>query len=485
MPPRSVSLLALATLLSACNLAPGYHPPLVTVPASYKEVGPWQPAEPGDGMPRGPWWERFGDATLNLLEPQLDAGNPDLAATVARYDQARALAAEAAAGLYPQINLDGSLSTNKQSKDRPLRGASQPNFFGANQLAASASYEIDFWGKLRNEASAGAALAQSSAAALATLHLSLQAELASDYMTLRGLDADAKLLADTVGAYQRAFDLTEHRFEGKIASSMDVSRAQTQLDTARAQVSDIASKRALLEHAIATLVGRPASDFSLPAEVIPFTLPEIPAGVPSTLLQRRPDIAAAERKVKAANSEIGVARAAFYPSLSLNLLGGFQSTNLTLLSVPNSFWSLGPDVSLPLFEGGRLDAQEAGAYGQFREASAAYRSTVLSAFQEVEDNIALLHWLGQEASDEEAGVQAAQHTLDVALNLYQQGADSYLEVVTAQTALLQTQQTAIDLRTRRLDADIGLIRALGGGWDGTDLPSISAAATPVGANSVP
>jgi NodT family efflux transporter outer membrane factor (OMF) lipoprotein len=236
-----------------------------------------------------------------------------------------------------------------------------------------------------------------------------------------------------------------------------------------------------MEHAIATLVGQPAGSFSIPVEVPPFSLPDVPAGLPSTLLERRPDIAAAERTVAAANADLGVARAAFYPSVSLNLLAGFQSSGLNLLSLPNSFWSLGPDVTLPVFTGGQLDAEEAAAYARFREAGADYRSTVLSAFQQVEDNLALLHWLGQEAKDEAAGVTAAQHTLDVALNLYKEGVASYLEVVTAQTALLQAQQTLIDLQTRRVDADVSLIQALGGGWTAKDLPT-QAAATELPAN---
>jgi NodT family efflux transporter outer membrane factor (OMF) lipoprotein len=482
---RNLPVIGFGLLLTACNLAPEYHPPLIATPASYKESGPWHPAQPSDTLPRGPWWERFGDTTLNELEPRIDAANPTLAATVAIYDQARAYAAQAEAGLYPQVNLGASLSANRQSDTRPLRaskvGGSQ---YGANELDAQASYEIDFWGKMRNTALAGAASAQASAADLATIHLSLQAELASDYYSLRGLDADAQLLADTVTAYQKARDLTERLFQGKIVSSMDVSRADTQLETARAQVSDIAARRALLEHAIAVLVGEQPSSFSLPAKVLPFKLPDIPTGMPSTLLQRRSDIAMAERNMQAANAEIGVARAAFYPSVSLNFLGGTQSTSLSLLSLANSFWSFGPSVSLPLFNGGALDAQESATYAKFRQTNADYRATVLSAFAEVEDNLALLQWLGKESGNEDAAVTAAQHTLDVALNLYQQGADSYLEVVTAQTPLLQAQQTALDLQTRRLLADVALIRALGGGWDTGEMPS-DADATKLAANNYP
>ena len=470
MPPRLLLTSGLALSLAACDLAPDYHPPLVAVPASYKEVGPWQPAQPADAAARGPWWQQFADPTLDGLEQKIDGANPDLAAAVARYDQARAVAVEAEAGLYPQISAGASSIANRQSSRRPLR-VGGPNQYTANTLDAQASYEVDLWGDVRNRGAACRALAQASAADLATVRLSLEAELASDYFTLRGLDADAKLLSDTVAAFQKALDLTQTLLNGKIVPGTDVSRAETQLETAQAQVSDIASRRALLEHAIATLEGEPASNFSIAPEQPKLHLPDLPAIVPTTLLQRRPDIAEAERMVKAANAEIGVARAAFYPSLSLNLLGGFQDTRFDAPSLPLSFWSLGPDVTLPIFTGGMLDAEESAAYGKFREVSENYRSIVLGAFQEVEDNLALIHWLGTEETSENAAVAAAQRTLDSALNLYREGATSYLEVVTAQTALLQAQQAAIDVQTRQLEAEVGLARALGGGWRQEDLPS--------------
>ncbi|HEY2133171.1 MAG TPA: efflux transporter outer membrane subunit [Acetobacteraceae bacterium] len=464
-------VLGMVCSIAGCNMAPAYHIPLASLPGSYKEAGQWQTVQPQDSLSRGPWWQRFNDPTLNRLVPELENSNPDLAAAVARYDQARAFAAEAEAGLYPQVFAAATFSENSPSANRPLRGTTQPSTFGANQIAGAAQYEIDLWGQLRNEASAGKSLAQASAADLATMNLSLEAELASDYFVLRGLDADDKLLTDTVDAFQRALDLTENLLAGKLASGADVSRAQTQIDMARAMVSDIVSRRALMEHAIASLVGEPATSFSLPPQIIPFDLPAIPTGMPATLLQRRPDIASAERMMNAANAQVGIARAAYYPALTLTALGGFQSTDLNLLSLPNSVWSIGPNLQLPLFEGGRLHAQEAAAYGRYRETTASYRSTVLTALQQVEDNLALLHWLGQESVDEEAGVKAAQHTLDIALNLYKQGITSYLEVVTAQTALLQAQQSSIDLQARRLTADVGLIRALGGGWDTSQLPT--------------
>jgi NodT family efflux transporter outer membrane factor (OMF) lipoprotein len=303
------------------------------------------------------------------------------------------------------------------------------------------------------------------------MRLSLQAQLATYYLSLRGADAQDQLLTDTVAAYQKAFDLTERRFEGKIVSSLDVSRAKTQLRTAQASLANEVAARALLEHAIAVLVGKPASDFSIPPKVMPFTAPDIPTGVPSDLLQRRPDIASAERLVKAANAGVGIARAAFYPSLSLNLLGGFQSTKLSLFNATDSFWTLGPGLTLPIFEGGLLKAQESYAYAALREAGDNYRSIVLKAFQDVEDQAATIRLLAEASSEEDDGVKAAEHTLEVALTLYKMGATSYLEVVTAQTELLLAQQTALDFDTRRQLAVVGLIRALGGGWDAKDLPS--------------
>ena len=470
-----VALALMATsALAACSFAPRYTPPPVPIPATYQHQGIWDSAQPSDSLARGDWWSKFSDSTLDTLESQIEGSNPDLAAALARFDEARDYTAEATAGLFPQIGLGASVSANRQSAQRPLRGVSQPTYYTADQAGAAVSYEFDFWGKIRNEIASRKALAQASDADLATMRLSLQAELATDYFQLRGLDATAKLLADTVAAYQKALDLTETLFKGKIAAAMDVSRAQTQLDAVRAQVSDVAARRALLEHAIAVLVGKPASDFTIAAETTPFVLPEIPADLPSALLQRRPDIASAERAAAAANAEIGVARAAFYPNITFDALGGFQSSGQNLLTLADGFWSLGPSLSLPIFDGGRLKAQERGAYARFRETSASYRSIVLTAFKEVEDNRALLHWLGQESIDTDAGVAAAQKTLTAALALYREGATNYLDVVTAQTALLQAQQSALDIRTRRVTADVGLVRALGGGWGVSELASISA-----------
>jgi NodT family efflux transporter outer membrane factor (OMF) lipoprotein len=473
---RSAPLLVVASCaaaLAACDFAPKYHPPAIAIPASYKEAGPWRPAQPADTLPRGPWWEAFGDRTLNGLEAQVDGANPDLAGASAAYAQARALAAQAEAGLVPNLAAFGSLSGNKQSADRPLRSKGQPTYYGANTIGLQASYEVDLWGAVRDAVAAGKAGAQAGAAALESVRLILHAELAADYAELRGFDAEAKLLADTVVAYTRALQLTQDRAAGFIASGLDVARAETQLDAARAQASDVAQSRAVLEHAIASLVGQPASSFAIPPDLAPIALPGIPPGVPSLLLLRRPDVAEAERRAAAANALIGVAEAAFYPTFTIGANGGFQDTGLNLLSLPNSFWSIGPAISLPIFNGGLLRAQLAGAKAQFDLAAANYRGTVLGAIQEVEDNLARLHWLAQAATDEDAAVAAAQKTLDLSMNLYRDGAISYLEVVTAQTAALDAERVALELRTRRLTAAVGLIRALGGGWSAASLPAAS------------
>ena len=465
-----VALLGLATTLAGCDLAPAYRPPTLTLPTTYKEVGPWTPARPGDAGPRADWWTLFRDPTLDALERQVETGNPTLAASLAAYDQARALAAEAASGAVPTIGAFDSNSYNRQSDNRPLRGANQPDIYWANTVGAGANYEIDFWGRVRNLLKAGRAEAQATAADLATARLSLQIELADDYVALRGLDAQAGLLATTVGAYQRAFALTHTRHGGGIASGLDEDRAAGQLSSARAQVSEVAARRALLEHAIASLVGRPAPAFSLAPLAGPAIIPAVPAGVPSTLIQRRPDIAAAERRAYAANREVGVARAAFFPAVSLGAQGGFENTGgQDLLIAPNSFWTLGPQVALTLFDGGRRRARVAASRAVFDLASARYRAVVLAAFQQVEDQLALAGHLSTEAVDEAQTVRADQAATRLSLVRYEEGGANYLDVVTAQTAELQAEQAALALQTRRQQAGVDLVEALGGGWTRADL----------------
>jgi multidrug efflux system outer membrane protein len=471
----SCLLLALWAL-AACNLAPRYAAPTLTAPAAYKDVGPWTAAEPADAAPRGDWWTLFQDGVLDGLETRVDTANPTLAGALAAYDQARAFAAEAAAGLSPTISLSGSPTTNRQSANRPLRGAGQPDYYAANTLTGQLDYEIDVWGRVRNLVAEGRAQAQASAADLATVRLSLHAELADDYVQLRGLDAQARLLADTVGAYQRALDLTQARHTGGVASGLDVDRAAAQLSTARAQLSEVAASRALFEDAIAALTGQAAPGFTLAAQAAPAPpalIPAIPAGLPSTLVQRRPDVAAAERRAFAANRQIGVARAAFFPKLSLDALAGFQNTGgPDLISFPNSYWTLGPLFALLLFDGGYRHAVLAASRAAFDLASANYKETVLAAFQQVQDGLAQQANFAREAKDAADAVAASQGATRISLIRYRQGATNYLDVVTSQTAELQAEQQALSLQTRRQQTSIALVRALGGGWSAADLPSL-------------
>ena len=469
-------LLSIVAALAGCSLAPVYDKPAVDVPETFKEAGPWAPATPADQVDRGAWWTQYGDATLDELEARLVQANPDLAAAADRYAQARALAAQARGELFPEVSAGAYATKNRQSDNRPLRSSSQPDEYRDNYLAGQIGYELDLWGRVRNLVAAGAANAQASAADLASVRLSLQAELANDYVNLREFDALARLLTDTVDAYGKALELTQNRYRGGIASGLDVSRAQTQLDTARAQRVDLLARRAIYEHAIASLVGTPASKFSVEAKVVDLPIPQVPVGLPSTLLERRPDVAAAERRAAAANAQIGVARAAFFPSITLTATGGYQSTGgADWLAAPNSVWSIGPRALLTLFDAGRREAEVKRARAVFDEAGQRYRGVALGAFQQVEDNLALLRLLGEEAQEQDAAVAAAQHTLNLALDRYRNGAVNYLEVVTAQTAMLQAQSAALALKHRRLLASIGLVRALGGGWSGVDSGSLATA----------
>ena len=469
-----IGLLALA----GCSLAPPYATPSMPVPAAFKETPGWMPATPGDDRVRAPWWTQFQDPTLDTLEAQVPIANPNLQAALAAYDQSRAFAAEANAFLMPTVGLADSNTYNRQSGERPLRGKDQPNDYAANTLGGVVNYEFDFWGRIRNLAASGKAQAQASAADLATAELSLEVQLADDYLSLRGLDAQGQLLQTTVAAYQRALDLTEARHTGGAASGLDVHRAQTQLSSARAEISDVLAQRALYEHAIASLVGQPASSFRVAPAVGQRIIPSVPPGVPASLLQRRPDIAAAERRAFAANRLIGVARAAYYPTISLDALGGWQNTGgNSLLTMPDTFWTLGPQLALTLFDGGLRKAQVSASRAAFKGASANYRATVLAAFQQVEDQLALASHYAAEEVDERDAVTAAQATTDLSLIRYREGATNYLDVVAAQTAELQAEQALLGLQTRRQQASVNLVRALGGGWDRTALPSLAQASS--------
>jgi len=471
---RLGAALALFFLLPAtgCDLAPKYKPPAALVPVAYKEAGPWQPATPSDTLPRGPWWRLYGDPLLDGLEAELLAANPSLAAAAAHYDISRTFAAEARAGLFPSVFAGVfATGTGNSISSKSDRATITANYFGFNTANAEVQYEVDIWNRIHNQVAAGKALAQATAADLATVQLSLQADLADDYLTLRTLDAEAKVLADTVVGYRKALEIVRNRFAGEIASGLDVSRAATQLEAARAAEQEVIAQRALYEHAIASLIGKPASDFSVTPAVLQIKVPRIPTGLPSALLQRRPDIASAERQVAAANAQIGVARAAFYPALTLGLTGGVENTGwLWLAATPFTYWSIGPKLIAPLFEGGLLRARLAQARAQMRLSAEQYRAVVLAAFQQVEDNLSLLNNLARESNAEQAAVANATRTLDMSMDMYVNGAVNYLEVVVAQEQLLSVQLTGLALEARRLQASVQLVRALGGGWSAEELP---------------
>ena len=459
---------ALIPLLSACSLAPALKVPVVPAGDAYKEIGPWTQARPADRLPRDSWWALYGNAEIDELEKKLIAGNPTLAAALANYAQARALADQARAGLFPTLGLSAGAERERESIHAPLRGATTPTYFNSNTLGGSVSYELDLWGQIRNEVAAGEANAAAAAADLENARLSLIAQLVDDYVELRSLDRDSAIFEETVTAYARALQLTQQRHDAGIAPGLDVAQAQTQLNAARSQAAQTLAQRALMEHAIAALLGVSASTFSLTPAIVAIELPQIPSGVPSTLLERRPDIAAAQRRMIAANANIGVARAAYFPSLTLGAQGGFQSTGFAnWLSAPSSFWAVGPNALLSVFDGGLRRAQVAQARAAFDASAANYRGTVVGAFQQVEDGLATLNHYHDASVDEKAAVAAAQRTLDFSLALYKQGAADYLTVVTSQTALLQTQLEALNLDTLQLTASVDLIRALGGGWGDT------------------
>jgi NodT family efflux transporter outer membrane factor (OMF) lipoprotein len=469
--PLAIVALAASALVGGCSFAPRYQLPPTPAPAAFKEQGPWTTATPAEQLRRGAWWTLYGDPELDALESRIETSNPTLAEAVARFDQANAFAREARAGLLPTVSANASATRNRQSNDRPLRSASQPTYYAADTIQGTAAYELDLWDRLRNLAAAARAQTQASAADEENVRLSLEAQLADDYVRLRGLDAQAALLRQTVDDYARANQLTNIRHAGGVASGVDVGRSTTQLEAAKAQVNDVAAQRALFEHAIASLIGQTPSALSIPVQAETIALPNVPAGLPSTLVQRRPDVAAAERNAAAANFQIGVAKAAFFPDISLQALGGFQNTGGgDLIGAPDSFWTLGPALAQTIFDGGLRRARLAASRAAFTEASQAYRAVVLRAFQEVEDNLAQLTDLAAESADEDAAVVAARRTEALTLIRYRDGAVNYLEVVIAQNAALDAERSAIALRTRRLQASVALIRALGGGWDASLLP---------------
>ncbi len=458
---RGVAAVVLA-LLAGCSMAPAYRPPTVAVPQDFRESEGWTAATPMDGIERGRWWEAFGDPVLNDLETRSAAASPTLAAALARYDQARAAARAETADLFPDISADASASRQRLSGNR-FGGDGSASTHNDFVVGGSLDYELDLWGRVRNSVKAARADAQASGEELVSARLSLQAAVADAYARLRGLDAEAELLRKTVDAYDKAYALTVRRHDGGIASGIDVNRAKTVLDNARAQISAVANERAATEHEIAALVGAVASDFRIAPRVQPLAAPALPTGAPSQLLQRRPDIAAAERRMFAANSRIGVAKAAFFPTVTLGLTGGYETTHGDLFRAPSSFWGLGPaSAILSLFDGGRRKAQLRMSRAEYEELAANYRDTVLTAFRQVEDAIAASHHLADHAVSQQGAARAAERTSELAFTRYRDGASDYLEVVTAQTDALTAQRALLLVQTQRMRTAVSLVKALGG-----------------------
>ena len=476
------ALLSGVVALSACSLAPKYQVPTTPIAAQYKTVGPWTSAQPADQIDRNGWWKMYGDAQLDDLETRLLANNTDLRAAYDHYRQAQAFVAQVESGLYPTVSVSGAPLRERQSDTAPLRG-NGPADYNSVTLGASVKYDLDLWGRVRDSVVAGKDEAQATKADLASVQLSLEVELADTYVQLRGLDQQTELLSQTEVAFAKALQLTQTLHGSGIVSGLDVSRAQTQLSSAKSQLSQNLAERALLEHAIAVLVGTSASEFSLPQQTAAIALPAIPTGVPSMLLQRRPDVAAAERRVAEANAQIGVARAAYFPDITLGLQGGVQSAAYAgLVSAPNAFWAIGPQLVQYIFDGGfrraRLDAAKAAT----DEAGERYRGVVLSAFQQVEDNLALLSYLGTALDEQRNAAASAQTTVDLALRQYKQGTVGYLDVVEAQTVQLDAQRGVLDVQTRQLSANVQLLHALGGGWSSDELAQVAATPALVASN---
>ncbi|MDF3838608.1 efflux transporter outer membrane subunit [Cupriavidus basilensis] len=462
--------IALAALLglAACATAPPYQPPAVDTPAAYKEAGA-SAAHPGGPAGIAPdWWRVYADARLDTLEQRIDVSSQTLRKAVALLQDARAQARAAHAAYFPTVGAGlstGSSHTSANVVGRSLAGKTEPDHL----LGLTASWEPDLWGRIGNGVDAAEARAQASADDVAAVRLGLQAELAADYFSLRSADRELDLLGRTVEAYGTVLALAGNRYRGGIATEGDVAQARAQLENTKAQLADLRLNRAQLEHAIATLVGEPAARFSLPpladTSVLP-ALPAMPAALPSQLLERRPDIAAAERRVAAANAQIGVARAAFFPSLLLAVSGGVESTSLAgWLTAPSRFWAIGPALAATLFDGGRRQAVADSARAQFDASAADYRGIVLRAFQEVEDNFAALHALQQEAASQQAASEASERALALGLDRYRKGAVAYLDVSVLESAALASERAAEAVHRRQLVASVLLVKALGGGWE--------------------
>jgi NodT family efflux transporter outer membrane factor (OMF) lipoprotein len=472
-----VALAAPLMLLTACTVGPDYVRPTAEAPAAFKEMDGWKQAQPRDQEIKGKWWEAYNDPLLNSLEEQVNISNQNLAQAEAQYRQARALVQSARAGYFPTVSASASesrsrasssfSSTQLQSTNPVTRGITN-NYL----LTLDAVWELDVWGRVRRTVESNEANAQASAADLEAARLSAHAELAQNYFQLRALDTQKQLFDDSVAAYEKNLQLTQNQYAAGIVAKADVILAQTQLKSTQAQAIDVGVQRAQLEHAIALLIGKPASVFSIAPAPLTATLPAVPIGVPSELLERRPDVAAAERLVAAANAQIGVAIAAYFPSLTLSASGGYQSSSWSnWLTLPSRFWAVGPALAETLFDGGLRRAQTEQARAAYDGNVAAYRQTVLTGFKEVEDNLAALRILEQEAEVQDEAVQFARQTVALTTNQYKAGTVNYLNVTVVQAAALNNERTAVDILNRRLVASVLLIKALGGGWNSSDLTS--------------
>ena len=463
----SAAAAALA-LLTACTVGPKYVRPAVDAPAAYKEAGNWKVAQPRDDVKRDKWWEVFNDTQLNSLVAQIDVSNQNVRVAEANFRQARALVQQARSSLFPSVTGSAAVTRSRASGTSTRAGTISNNY----NLALDANYEVDIWGRVRNTVSANVAGAQASAADLETVRLLAQAELAFDYFQLRVLDQQRQLLDDTVAAFQKSLELTRNRYAAGVAGKVDLVQAETLLKSTQAQALDTGVQRAQLEHAIAILVGKAPANFSIARETLNIAVPAVPLNLPSELLERRPDIAAAERRVAAANARVGVAKSAFFPALTLSGSAGYDGSRLAdWLTWPSRFWAIGPAIAQSIFDAGLRRALTDQAIAVYDANVAAYRQTVLAGFQEVEDNLAALRILeGEEKVQEEATV-AARQSVELTINQYKAGTVSYLNVVAVQSIWLNNERTLVGIRGRRLTAAVTLVKALGGGWNAAELAS--------------
>ena len=481
----SAALLSLTFLAGCKPVGPNYNRPGFEAPPVYKETGAstvlvpppnpadggWKPANPSDGMLRGKWWEIYQDPQLNQLEDRIETYNQGLRGALETYLAARDQVKVARSALFPTISASPSVARDRVSENQPFFSRTNDPNYNDFEITGQASWEPDFWGRIHRTVEAAHATSQASAADMANVDLSLHAEMAADYFQLRGLDSQIQLLTSTVTDLEHQLDLTQRLFAGGIGTAVDVAQAQTQLETVRAQLVDLGVARAQYEHAVGTIADYKLPTFSIPPSPLNIPLPKVPIGVPSQLLERRPDIAAAERRTAAANEQIGIAVSAFYPTITLGAQGGFESTHFgTWIQGPSALWSLGGQATQLLFDAGQRHALTDQARHTYEAQVAAYKSAIFLAFNDVEDQLSGLRILELETGVEQKAVESAQHSLDISNRRYKGGVTSYLEVLTAQATLLQNQRTAIDLQTRQFVDSVGLVRSLGGGWDASQLP---------------